>query len=85
MAVNQLEMFALPNPCIGVCESGPRGYCKGCLRSREERFQWHLKPEAEQAEILRLLASRQKRRAAFLRQQAAQERNENDQQQLPLW
>ncbi|WP_194756057.1 DUF1289 domain-containing protein [Aliidiomarina indica] len=75
--MNQLEMFDLPNPCIGVCESGPRGYCRGCLRSRDERFNWHEKPEAERARILRLLADRQKRKEAFLRQQAKQEQEEN--------
>jgi predicted Fe-S protein YdhL (DUF1289 family) len=84
MAVNQLEMFDLPNPCIGICESRPRGYCRGCLRSRDERYQWHLKPESERAEILRLLAGRQKRRAAFLRQQGEQEQREQSQQQLDL-
>ncbi|MCH8491705.1 MAG: DUF1289 domain-containing protein [Idiomarina sp.] len=84
MAVNQLEMFDLPNPCVGICESGPRGYCRGCLRSRDERYQWHLKPESERAEILRLLAGRQKRREAFLRQQAEQEQKEQAQQQLDL-
>jgi len=59
--VDQLELFELPNPCIGVCESNQRGYCKGCLRSREERFNWHLKPAAERARILKLLAQRRLR------------------------
>ncbi|OZB37850.1 MAG: oxidoreductase, partial [Alishewanella sp. 34-51-39] len=27
--MDQLELFELPNPCIGVCESNQRGYCKG--------------------------------------------------------
>ncbi len=36
----QLEFFEIPSPCIGVCESGVRGYCKGCYRSREERLYW---------------------------------------------
>lgn len=36
----QLEFFEISSPCIGVCESGPRGYCKGCYRSREERLYW---------------------------------------------
>lgn len=80
---DQLEMFDLPNPCIGVCESGPRGYCRGCLRSRDERFQWHQKPPAERARILKLLAQRQKRRDAFLRQQQQEEAKDN-QQQLDL-
>lgn len=37
---SQLEFFSIPSPCVGVCESGPRGYCKGCFRSREERLYW---------------------------------------------
>ncbi len=36
----QLQLFEVPSPCIGVCESGPRGFCKGCFRSREERLYW---------------------------------------------
>lgn len=36
----QLEFFAIPSPCIGVCQSGPRGYCMGCFRSRDERLYW---------------------------------------------
>lgn len=60
--MDQLELFDLPNPCIGVCESDNRGYCKGCLRSREERFNWPQKPVAEKARILKLLAQRKKRR-----------------------
>ncbi|GLR71039.1 DUF1289 domain-containing protein [Agaribacter marinus] len=39
--MQQLEFFDIPSPCIGVCESGPRGYCLGCFRSREERQHWH--------------------------------------------
>lgn len=38
--MQQMEFFTIPSPCIGVCESGPRGYCKGCFRSREERTHW---------------------------------------------
>ena len=38
--MQQLEFFVIPSPCIGICQSGPRGYCKGCFRSREERLHW---------------------------------------------
>lgn len=38
--MQQLEFFKIPSPCIGVCQSGPRGYCLGCFRSREERTHW---------------------------------------------
>ncbi|MBE0482743.1 MAG: DUF1289 domain-containing protein [Bacterioplanes sp.] len=38
--LDQGELFDIPNPCRGVCEVNNRGYCKGCLRSRNERFHW---------------------------------------------
>lgn len=59
--VDQLELFDIPNPCIGVCESNNRGYCLGCLRSRDERFNWHQKPAAERSHILKLLVQRRAR------------------------
>lgn len=62
--MSQLELFELPNPCIGVCQSNQRGYCVGCLRSRDERFNWHNKEIAERARILKLLEQRRARRDA---------------------
>ena len=59
--MDQLELFDLPNPCIGVCQSNSRGYCIGCLRSHEERFNWHAKPVEERAHILKLLSQRRAR------------------------
>lgn len=59
--MDQLELFEIANPCIGVCQSNNRGYCLGCLRSRDERFNWHLKPASERAHILRLLVQRRTR------------------------
>lgn len=59
--MDQLELFDIANPCIGVCQSNNRGYCLGCLRSRDERFNWHLKPASERAYILRLLVQRRAR------------------------
>lgn len=73
MAHDQLEMFSLPNPCVGVCESNRFGYCKGCLRSREERFNWHAKTEPEQRQILTLLSKRRTRLLKQVRQQSGQE------------
>ncbi|RUO25381.1 hypothetical protein CWE09_01200 [Aliidiomarina minuta] len=80
MAADQLEMFSIANPCIGVCESNQRGYCKGCLRSRDERFNWHAKAPAEQSEILQRLS---KRRARLL-QQRKKSQHENDSPNLQL-
>lgn len=51
--MQQLEFFDIPSPCIGVCESGPRGYCRGCLRSRTERQHWHQLDAASKRLIIR--------------------------------
>ncbi|OTA20681.1 oxidoreductase [Xenorhabdus beddingii] len=50
----QLEFFAIPNPCRGICESDSRGFCRGCYRSREERFIWTTLSDSEKRKILRL-------------------------------
>nr|WP_246624716.1 DUF1289 domain-containing protein [Oceanobacter mangrovi] len=39
--LDQGELFEIPNPCVGICTSNNKGYCKGCLRSRQERFHWN--------------------------------------------
>ncbi len=67
--MSQLEFFDIPSPCIGVCEVNNRGYCKGCLRSRDERLYW-LKLSAEQKrEVVRLCRMRKARiQAAFAQQ-----------------
>ena len=38
--IDQGELFSIPSPCQGICEVNNRGYCKGCLRNRTERFHW---------------------------------------------
>ncbi|MDC9621211.1 DUF1289 domain-containing protein [Xenorhabdus sp. XENO-7] len=54
----QLEFFAIPNPCKGVCESDSRGFCRGCYRSREERFMWMKLSDRQKREIFRLCHQR---------------------------
>ncbi len=49
---SQLEFFEVPSPCIGVCQSGPRGYCLGCFRSREERLYWLKIDDATKRKII---------------------------------
>ena len=34
----QLEFFPVQSPCRGICQSDERGYCRGCMRSRDERL-----------------------------------------------
>lgn len=59
--MEQLEFFEIPSPCINVCESNERGYCKGCYRSREERQGWTSMSDPQKREVLRLCSLRKKR------------------------
>ena len=59
---SQLELFELGNPCIGVCQTDERGYCLGCFRSRQERFNWQKMTSTEQQEVLRLCRDRSRRK-----------------------
>ena len=59
--MEQLEIFPLTSPCVGVCELNNKGYCKGCLRSREERFNWLAMTPAQQQEVMRLCRNRKAR------------------------
>ncbi|MDR0219500.1 MAG: DUF1289 domain-containing protein [Enterobacteriaceae bacterium] len=54
----QLEFFVIPNPCKGICESDSRGFCRGCYRSREERFTWMKLSDGQKREVLRLCHDR---------------------------
>jgi len=58
---DQHEMFNVASPCIGVCTSGPKGYCKGCLRSRVERFHWHEMSDNQKFTVVQLCQSRKSR------------------------
>ncbi|WP_312057179.1 DUF1289 domain-containing protein [Pantoea brenneri] len=57
----QLEFFPVPSPCRGICQSDARGYCLGCLRSRDERFNWLRFSDAQKREVLRLCYQRRLR------------------------
>ena len=57
----QIELFEIANPCIGVCRSNKNGYCFGCLRSRPERHLWHDMTTEQKREVLRLVSGRKMR------------------------
>jgi predicted Fe-S protein YdhL (DUF1289 family) len=57
---SQLEMFAVPSPCIDVCQSGPTGFCLGCFRSREERLYWNKIDDATKRTIIKACQRRKK-------------------------
>ncbi|WP_158782949.1 DUF1289 domain-containing protein [Pantoea sp. BAV 3049] len=54
----QLEFFPVPSPCRGICQSDDRGYCRGCMRSRDERFNWMKFSDAQKRDVLRLCHQR---------------------------
>ena len=64
--MEQLEFFEIPSPCIGVCQSDARGYCKGCLRNRNERFNWLEFSDAKKYDVIRLCKQRKRRRQLAL-------------------
>lgn len=72
--MSQLEFFDIPSPCIGVCESNNRGYCKGCLRSRDERLYWLQLTPMQKREVIRLCQQRRQRiqKAREMQQQDGQ-------------
>jgi len=57
----QQQLFAVANPCVGVCTSSRSGYCKGCLRSRQERFYWNDLNQAQRRMVLELCSLRRQR------------------------
>ncbi|MDP6968589.1 MAG: DUF1289 domain-containing protein [Gammaproteobacteria bacterium] len=70
--MEQSELFSAPSPCIGVCENSPKGYCKGCMRSRDERFNWHQFSITQKLHIMKLCARRYQRMQEKRRQMGDQ-------------
>ncbi|MEX6397169.1 DUF1289 domain-containing protein [Providencia hangzhouensis] len=54
----QLEFFGIPSPCRGICQSNEQGYCRGCYRTRDERFNWLKFSDTEKRNVLRLCHQR---------------------------
>ncbi|MGR2770443.1 DUF1289 domain-containing protein [Photobacterium ganghwense] len=50
--MEQSDFFTIPSPCVGVCQIGEQGYCKGCFRSRDERFHWTSLSNAEKRSVI---------------------------------
>ncbi|KPZ73035.1 DUF1289 domain-containing protein [Pseudoalteromonas sp. B5MOD-1] len=76
--MQQIEIFEIPSPCKGICQVNNRGYCKGCYRSRDERFYWNKFTNAEKRKVISLCQQRYKR---FLqkKQQAEQQQTNPEQ------
>ncbi len=59
----QLHFFDIPSPCVGICQLNEKGYCRGCYRSRDERFQWLSLSNAQKENVIRLCRQRRYRAA----------------------
>lgn len=65
----QIELFDIPSPCVGICTADSRGFCKGCLRNRDERFNWLYFTNEEKREVIRKCSNRKKRIALAIYKQ----------------
>lgn len=63
----------MQSPCRGICQSDERGYCRGCMRSRDERFNWQKMSDAQKQDVLRLCRQRLLRKLRAAKQDSAEE------------
>ncbi|MFC0118088.1 DUF1289 domain-containing protein [Pseudoalteromonas xiamenensis] len=75
--MEQIEIFEIPSPCRGICQVNNRGYCKGCYRSRDERFQWNTMTDQQKRHVILLCQQRYKR---YLQKQQHQSNDDGMQQ-----
>ncbi|MBL0710745.1 MAG: DUF1289 domain-containing protein [Colwellia sp.] len=82
----QLDFFDVPSPCVGVCQSNEKGYCLGCLRSRDERQKWQEFDNDKKQKVIKLCTQRKKRQQnkANKRLIESQEQVEIDQEEFPF-
>ena len=59
--MDELDFFAIPSPCIGVCKVYFFFFFYGCLRSREERLYWLQMNDDQKHQVMRLIAMRRKK------------------------
>ena len=81
--MEQLVFFSIPSPCVGICQVNERGYCRGCMRSRDERFNWQNMTPDQQRNTIRLCRQRYLRmiRQARAEKESAESISEDDSQQ----
>lgn len=78
--IDQGEFFDTPNPCRSICTVNNKGFCKGCFRSREERFHWNEFSEYQKHLVVQLCQGREKRVEAARRKKLLQEAQAQEQQ-----
>lgn len=57
----QLEFFDVPSPCVGVCQSNEKGYCLGCMRTRDERKEWSALDNDNKQKVIKRCIQRKNR------------------------
>lgn len=57
----QLDFFDIPSPCVGVCQSNEKGYCLGCMRTRDERKDWSTFNNDDKQKVIKRCIQRTKR------------------------
>jgi hypothetical protein len=57
----QLEFFDVPSPCVSICQSNDKGFCRGCLRTREERLDWKHYDNDNKQKVIKRCVQRKKR------------------------
>ncbi|MCI2284758.1 DUF1289 domain-containing protein [Colwellia sp. MSW7] len=57
----QLDFFDIPSPCVGVCQSNEKGYCLGCMRTRDERKEWSTLNNDDKQKVIKRCIQRTKR------------------------
>lgn len=57
----QLEFFDVPSPCVGVCQSNEKGYCLGCMRTRDERKEWSTLDNGSKQKVIKRCIQRKNR------------------------
>lgn len=78
----QLEFFEVPSPCIGICQSDDKGYCLGCMRTREERQQWISLTNDDKQKVIKRCIQRKKRKAGKLKAKEAEQSQDSPQASL---
>jgi len=58
----QLEFFDVPSPCVGVCQSDDKGYCLGCMRTRQERQNWITLSSDDKQKVIKRCQQRKRRK-----------------------
>ena len=83
--MEQLDFFDVPSPCVGCCQVNNRGYCRGCYRSRDERFYWQNMTADQKIKVIKLCRQRYLRIMRRQRQNKEQERSAQSPQQQFLF